>query len=81
MKPSNTVATIWLAGLSLPLAAYAQSLVQSEISLSPEVCLEPVTMSSCGAFYDKLISCGEASNTLAAISCYCPQTVLDILAG
>ncbi|EXJ56754.1 hypothetical protein A1O7_07098 [Cladophialophora yegresii CBS 114405] len=38
-------------------------------------------MSSCGAFYDKLNTCGDASNTLAGISCYCPQTVLDILAG
>ncbi|KEF55765.1 uncharacterized protein A1O9_08516 [Exophiala aquamarina CBS 119918] len=38
-------------------------------------------MSSCGAFYDKLITCGEASNTAAAISCWCPQTVLDVLAG
>jgi len=74
-------AILFLVGVNYPWAAFAQSLVESEISIPPESCLEPVTMSSCGAFYDKLVTCGEASNTAAAISCYCPQSVLDILAG
>lgn len=79
MKLHNAI--FLLAGVKYPWSAFAQSLVQTEISIPPESCLDPITMSSCGAFYDKLITCGEASNTAAAISCYCPQTVLDILAG
>lgn len=72
---------VLLAGVGFPWSASAQSLEQSEISIPPESCIDPITMSSCGAFYDKLVTCGEASNTDAAISCYCPQTVLDMLAG
>ncbi len=84
MKLSNTaavVAAVFLVGLSLPCGAYAQSTSGTPISVAPESCLDPITMSSCGAFNGKLSTCGEASNTLAGISCYCPQTVLDMLVG
>ena len=63
-------------------AVVAQSITLSDLLPDPTDCVgTPVTMSSCSTYFSKYTACFENTNPNSQASCYCPQTVLDELAG
>lgn len=60
----------------------AQSVTDAVFILDPTDCVaEPVTMSSCTSFVNRLDNCFYTSEADVMASCFCPQSVLDYLAG
>lgn len=65
----------------LALAA-AQSVTDAIFVLDPTDCVgTPVTMSHCTSFMSKLNNCFYTSKADVVASCFCPQSVLNYLAG
>ncbi|PVH77316.1 hypothetical protein DL98DRAFT_591411 [Cadophora sp. DSE1049] len=63
-------------------AVMGQSMTLSNVLPDPTDCIgTSVTMSSCSAYFSKYTTCFENNNPNSQASCYCPQTVLDELAG
>lgn len=68
--------------LGFPAQTAAQSTSDAVFILDPTDCVaEPVTMSYCTSFMDKLDNCFYTSEAAAIASCFCPQSVLNYLAG
>lgn len=60
----------------------AQSVTDPVFVLDPTDCVAtPVTMNSCTSFMDKLYNCFYTSEAAVVAGCFCPQSVLDYLAG
>ncbi|KAH9217755.1 hypothetical protein DL95DRAFT_406451 [Leptodontidium sp. 2 PMI_412] len=60
----------------------AQSVTDSAFILDPTDCLATaVTMSSCTSFFNKANTCFDTDDSSVQAECYCPQSVLDYIAG
>lgn len=68
--------------VALLASVVAQSTSDAIFILNPTDCVaEPVTMSYCTSFMDKLDNCFYTSQAAVIASCFCPQSVLNYLAG
>jgi hypothetical protein len=73
---------IFGAFLGFQALTVAQSVTDSVFVLDPTDCVaEPVTMSYCTSMMDKLDNCFYTSDADVMASCFCPQSVLDYIAG
>lgn len=60
----------------------AQSVTDSAFILDPTDCLATtVTMSSCSSLLNKVNTCFDTDDSDVQADCYCPQSVLDYIAG
>jgi hypothetical protein len=72
--------TTILIGLSVLTAA--QSVTESNFIMNPTDCLGTVvTLSSCTSMLSKAEICFDIDNWKERADCYCPQSVLDYIAG